>query len=311
MKTIPRPLFILLFFYSFSLFLTSCKKEIDFDFHETESLVVIEGRVTNEGSSVVITKSRSVTDSVRPHCLTGALVTISADGKTTTLPYDASTDSYCSSLKGVAGTTYELSVDLDGHHYEASAYMSAPAPILSAGFYWMTVLDERMLVYELWAVDPYPSERNQYWYRVDRISHHPHFEGKQATEPYRWGVIDDRGFPPGKVFIDIMSTSEKAMDEDEEEQWKSILYDGDSITCQLMTIDRPVYDYFSSLRAGQSGGANPRSNITGGCLGYFAAGTVTRTDTIAFLRSNIKDWQKPLLEKPESSRHLSFSHPTH
>ena len=272
--------------------LTACKKEIDFDFHEVESIVVIEGRVTNEGASVLITPSRPVTDSVRPHCLQGAVVTITADGTEIILPYDAATDSYRSTEKGVAGKTYYMSVDLDGRHYEASAYMPLPAPILSAEFLWMSVLDERMLVYELWAVDPYPSERNQFWYRIDRISHHPHFEGKTTTEAYRWGVHDDRGSPPGLIFLDIVFTSEKAMDEDEEDHWKSILYDGDSITCQLMTIDRQVYDYYASLRAGQSGGANPRCNITGGCLGYFAAGSITRTDTVVFRRSDIEEWEK-------------------
>ena len=273
--------------------LTSCKKEIDFDFNEIEPLVVIEGRVTNEGSKVLITHSRSVTDSIHPRCLQGATVTISAEGNTIILPYDEASDSYYSPFSGVAGTTYQLSVDYDGHHYEASALMMEPAPIISADFYWMTMLDERMLVYELWALDPYPSQRNQYWYRIDRITHHPHFEGKRMTEPYRWGILDDRGCPPGYVFLDMMSASEKTMDKDEEDRWKSILYDGDSITCQLMTIDRPVYDYFSSLRAGQSGGANPRTNISGGCLGYFAAGSITRTDTIVFQRYGIKEWSKP------------------
>ena len=272
--------------------LTACKKEIDFDFNEVEPIVVIEGRVTNEGMSVMVTRSRVMTDSVHPHCVQGATVTISADGNTTALAYDAVTDSYRSTLAAEAGKTYHLNVDLAGQHYESSAFMPMAAPILSADFFWMTVLEQRMLVYELWAVDPYPTERNQYWYRIDRISHHPHFEGKRNTEPYRWGVIDDRGFPPGRIFLNIVSTSEKAMDKDEEEQWKSILYDGDSIVCQLMTIDRPVYDYFTSLRAGQRNGANPRTNISGGCLGYFAAGSVTRTDTIVFRRSDIKEWTK-------------------
>ena len=291
MKKTTRPFFILFFICSFILFLTACKKEIDFDFNEVDPVVVIEGRVTNEGTTVMITPTRAVTDSVRSRCVQGAVVTVTADGVTTPLSYDAATDRYRSSLVGVPGKTYQLSIDLDGHHYTASAFMSESAPILSADFFWMSVLDERMLVYELWAVDPYPTERNQYWYRVDRISHHPHFEGKRKTEPYRWGVLDDRGCPPGRIFLDMVSTSEKNMDEDEEEHWKSILYDGDSITCQLMTIDRPVYDYFSSLRAGQSGGANPRTNISGGCLGYFAAGSITRTDTIVFHRTGIKEWK--------------------
>ena len=278
--------------------LTSCKKEIDFDFNEIEPLVVIEGRVTNEGTSVIITRSRSVTDSVSPRCLQGAAVTVTADGVATALTYDAASDRYRSSMTGVAGKTYLLNVDFDGHHYEASAYMSPPAPILSADFCWMSVLDERVLVYELWAVDPFPDERNHYWYRIDRISHHTHLVDKKKSEPYRWGVLDDRGCPPGLVFLDMMSTSEKVMDEDEEENWKRILYDGDSIFCQLMTIDRPVYDYFSSLRAGQSGGANPRSNITGGCLGYFAAGSVTRTDTLVFTRSSVTEWKNAIPERP-------------
>jgi hypothetical protein len=274
------------------LTLTACKKEIDFDFHEVDPIVVIEGRVTNEGAAVVITHSRAVTDSVRQRCIQGAVVTIMADGAALPISYDPVSDSYRSTVGGVAGKTYQLTVDLDGHHYSGSAFMPAPAPILQADFFWMSMLDERMLVYELWAVDPYPSERNHYWYRIDRISHHPHFEGKHSTDPYRWGVKDDRGCPPGKMFIDMMATSEKAMDEDEEDNWKSILYDGDTICCQLMTIDQGVYDYFSSLRAGQSGGANPRSNLTGGCLGYFAAGSVTRADTIVFKRDKVTMWKQ-------------------
>ena len=273
--------------------LTSCKKEIDFDYHEVDPIVVIEGRVTNEGSTVFITQSRQVTDSVHPQCTQGAAVAIKTDGNTTILPYDPATDSYHSATPGVAGKTYELSVDLNGHHYEASAKMLEPAPIILVDFFWMTVLDERMLVYELWATDPYPQERTYYWYRVDRITHHPHFEGKPRREPYRWGVLDDRGSLPGKIFLDMVTTSEKVMDEDEEEHWKSILYDVDSITCQLMTIDTPVHDYYTSLRAGQNGGANPITNISGGCLGYFAAGSITRTDTIVFQRYGIKEWSKP------------------
>lgn len=271
--------------------MTACKKEIDFDFHEVDPVLVIEGRVTNEGSTVMITQSRSVTDSVFGRCLQGAVVTVSTGGIVTPLTYDGSRDCYYSSMTGIPGNTYTLNVDYDGSHYEASALMPLPAPIVSADFYWMSVLDERMLVYEVWAVDPYPSERNQYWYRVDRISHHPHLQRQRKTEPYRWGVLDDRGCPPGVVFMDLVSTSEKAMDEDEEDHWKSILYDGDSIFCQLMTIDRPVYDYFSSLRAGQSGGANPKTNISGGCQGYFAAGSVTHTDTIVFKRSSVEPWK--------------------
>jgi hypothetical protein len=55
-----------------------------------------------------------------------------------------------------------------------------------------------------------------------------------------------------------------------------------------MTIDRPTFDYFQSLRAGQSGGANPRSNLSGGCLGYFTAGSLMHADTLVFSYDSIK-----------------------
>jgi hypothetical protein len=102
--------------------------------------------------------------------------------------------------------------------------------------------------------------------------------------------MDDRGFPPGKLFADWTIVSEKAMDDDEEDNWKRIPYDGDSIYVTQMTIDRQVYNYLYELSTGQYNGANPHSNISGGCLGYFAAGSVTHSDTIVFKRDGIKEW---------------------
>ena len=262
--------------------LASCKKEIDFDYHDTTPLVVIEGRVSNEGMSVVITRSRSMQDSVKGCCLPGAVVGIAWADTTVQLTYDAAEDSYCSTTAGTAGQTYRLSIDFEGHHYEATSLMMPPAPIRSAKFLWQPVLQERLLAYEVWAEDPQPGERNYYMYRMDRHSNHPHLARFSKTEPYRWGVFDDRGCPPGLIYRDIMCMSQRAADEDKEENWKGILYDGDTITLSIMTIDRPVYDFFTSLRTGQSGGANPRTNISGGCQGYFAAMSIARADTIIY-----------------------------
>lgn len=283
------------------LLLTGCKKVIDFDYNEIAPIVVVEGRVTNEGTEIVVTKSRSVTDSVRGRCLQGAVVTVSSDGVSETIPYDVLSLSYRSSLKGTPGKTYRLTVDFEGQRYEGEAVMHAAAPILSAEFIWFSVLDERMVVYEMWARDFAPDERNYYWYRMNRITHHPHFKDRKNMEvgdrivergkAYMWNVCDDRGNPQGLLYRDIFCMSERAAEEDEEENWDRILYEGDTVTFQLMTIDRATYDYFSSLRTGQGGGANPRSNLTGGCMGYFTAGSVTRADTLVFSYDAIK--QKP------------------
>ncbi len=267
---------------------TACKKEIDFDYDEIAPIVVVEGRVTNEGTMVMITKSRSVTDSVKGRCLPGALVNITSNGVNATINYDQEAQCYYSPLKGKAGETYQLTVDFEGHHYEGLAIMPATAPILSTEFFWFSMLDERMVVYEMWAIDPDSTERNYYWFRMDRISHHPHFEVKKQKKPYAWNVFDDRGTPPGLVYRDIICMTERMIEEDDEENWDHILYDGDTITFQLMTIDRPTYNYYTSLRSGQSGGANPKSNLTGGCLGYFTAGSVSHADTLVFHHNTIK-----------------------
>ena len=84
--------------------LTACKKEIDFDYNEIDPIVVVEGRVTNEGTEVLVTKSRSVTDSVKSHCLPGAVVTVSsADGVSERIDYDPQAQCYRSPLKGRVG----------------------------------------------------------------------------------------------------------------------------------------------------------------------------------------------------------------
>lgn len=286
MKKIPIAVLLLSFFLG--VLLTACKKEIDFDYNEIPAIVVVEGKMTNEGTEVMITKSRSVTDSVWGRCLPGAVVTVSSSGVSETIAYDAQAGCYRSSLKGIPGQTYQLAVDFEGRHYEGVAKMPAATSILSTELYWFSMLNERIVIYEMWATDPEPNERNYYWYRMDRITHHPHFKDWKHHKPYVWNAFDDRGNPPGLVYRDIMCMSERAAEEDKEENWEKILYEGDTLTFQLMTIDRSSFEYFTSLKAGQSGGANPRSNLTGGCLGYFTAGSVSRADTLVFYYDSIK-----------------------
>lgn len=271
---------------------SACTKEIDFDFHDVEPAVVIEGKVTNLGRTVVISRSRSVTDSVHSSCLAGANVTITCGDSTTVLSYDAAKDCYYSDVPGIPGQTYCLQVDFEHQHYQATATMMPAAPITSSEFSWITMMGQRMLGYEMWADDPEPDVRNYYMFKMFRQSHHPHFEGKHHSDFFGWDLFDDRGCPPGKLFLDWAWISEQAMDDDDEDNWKKILYDGDSIYVELMTVDTKVYTYLNELRNGQNNGANPRSTISGGCLGYFAAGTVTRTAPVVFRRCDVPDWKE-------------------
>ncbi len=270
----------------------ACEKELDFEYHEIPPVVVVEGRLTNEGTEVLLTRSRSVEDSVQGRGLAGAQVVVTGEGVHETLAFDAATGRYRSAFKGISGQTYRLAIDFEGQHFEGEATMPPPAPIISNKFVWMNVLDMRALTYVVWAADPQPSQRNYFWYRMDRRSHHPHLQGKRQDKAYRWNVFDDRGMPQNMIFAQMMCTSEKVMEDDKEEDWERIIYDGDSIFFYFMTIDEPTYEFYRSLRSGQSGGANPTSNLTGGCQGYFTAGSVTRADTVVFRRELVKEFER-------------------
>jgi hypothetical protein len=56
---------------------------------------------------------------------------------------------------------------------------------------------------------------------------------------------------------------------------------GDSVRIDMLNLDSAVYQYWFSLRRNASGSgntatpANPTSNISGGCLGYFSAQSVS------------------------------------
>ena len=282
-----RNLYILLLL----LLTLSCQKEIELDYRDIEPVVSIEGRVTNEQVYVLITRTRSMNDSVKGRGIGGAVVTISSEDGTEQLVYDARDGYYrpASGMKGIPGRTYRLDVTLDGHQYAASSTMPRQAPIVSTQFIWQPLLDNGMLMYEMWATDPEPDVRNYYWYRVDRRAKDPKVRQKQGTDAYRWSSFDDRGAINARIYRDIMCVNEEMMDgqDIEDDQLKSILFDGDTITLQLMTIDRAMFEYYQSLSVGQRMGANPISNISGGCLGYFAAGSVSHADTVIYNKNII------------------------
>jgi len=275
------------------LLLVSCEKEIDIHYHEIDPMVVIEGRVNNEGTKVSVRRSRSVNDSVQGPSLPGAIISIHDNGVEHRLTYDPKDGCYRSDLIGVAGHNYRMTVDFEGKRYEASSTMPAHSNILSTNFYWFTIVDERLLVDVLWATDPDPEQRNYFLYRVDRHSSHPHITPKMQKRAYRWSVFDDRGNPPGMVFHDIHCMMERTALDDEEDNWEHILYDGDTIMIQLHTIDLPAYDYFRTLFAGQGQGANPINNVSGGCLGYFMASNITHADTVVLNLNEVKEFDLP------------------
>lgn len=86
---------------------TGCEKEIDMDYRTVEPQVVIEGCVTNEAASVLITTTRDMEDSVKVHGRNGATVIIADDkGFSEQLAYEVD-GRYCSPSR-LTGTRARL-----------------------------------------------------------------------------------------------------------------------------------------------------------------------------------------------------------
>lgn len=253
------------------LLVTSCKKEIDFDYHSIEKLYVVEGRLTNEGVEVLLTQTRDMEDGERGAGISGAVMTItSTDGVSETLSYDPADGLYRSvnNFTGEAGRVYTMSVSVDGEEFTSHSAMGAASSIESVDFWWQEVLSQKVLVCMLTFRD-IPGEENYYCYRM-------YLNGNR----YRWSVLSDKNNDGGQIRVLIpcnYEEEEQEPEEGEEETPDRIMNEGDEIVIELQTIDRRSYDYLSSL--GQSA-ANPVYNFTGGCLGYFSAYSVVRQEQV-------------------------------
>lgn len=257
--------------YSFILFLlllllTACEHDISYDYPSLEGqLFNIEGRVTNEGAFVRITQTQPMIASPQYQAIANANVWIEKDnGTIEKFHYIDSCMMYLpeKEFTGEPGHTYTLHVIANGQTYEGQSTMPPPAPVTETKFRWLDIRYERILHYDLTAIDPQPDTLNYYWYRMLR-----------GNKVYRWNAIDDRGCPPGFFVRDIICMAE-GMKKDKDYQDR-VLNDGDTINLELLTIDKSTFDYLQSLLMSRQTTANPISNLKGGCLGFFTAASIT------------------------------------
>lgn len=121
-----------------TIIVAGCEKEIEMDYRTVEPQVVIEGRVTNETVSVLITTTRDMEDSVKVCGRDDATVILSDDkGFNEELLYEADGRYRSpSQLTGAPGTAYTLTVETGGKIYTSSSVMQRQAVILSTAFRW-------------------------------------------------------------------------------------------------------------------------------------------------------------------------------
>jgi Domain of unknown function (DUF4249) len=233
---------------------TSCRKVINVDLNDAPPALVIEGVVDNNvPAEVRISKSVKFSSNNVFPAVGGAVVRITDDAGGNFLLAETTPGKYTNpALVGVPGRRYSMSVTVEGKNYTAVSIM--PQPVLID-----TLLFEKLVfgADEIYAVKPQytdPPGFGNFYKFYERIN------GKRY--PWYW-VWDDRFNDDDISTIPIIQTD-------------STIKLNDTVEIEMNCIDKNVYRYFVALldvRDNNTVPANPESNITGGCLGYFSAQT--------------------------------------
>ena len=236
--------------------LTACEKEIPIDYHEVDALYVAEACMTQEKTTVRLSTTQPVTDNSRnEHFVTGATVVLSSDGWVLdTLKY-TSQGFYTSDFYGIYPFTYQIDIDVDGHHFTSTSTMQQAPQVNSFRFVWKNVVGERFLFGDLKLQD-ITGENNCYFMHIYRNG-----------VGYRWAVMTDEHSPGQELQQLFQCCTQRDMNKNEDDA----LRDGDRIKVEVRCIDRLSYDYLYSMQVMDNAGTNPIQNWTGGCLGYFSA----------------------------------------
>ncbi len=273
------------------MLLASCEKEIDIDVPRPDPKIVIEGWIENgQFAEVIITKSAPYFDPIDSATLmnslvTNAIVTVS-DGivsETLTLGFNPEYYPFImyrgQSLKGEAGKTYYLNVQVDGLTYTAETYIQQAVILDSVWF----ALDpgEDSLGY-LYAIGSDPFETEDY-YRVFTKRY-----GKDAGfVPMLGSTWEDKYFNGQQFTFSIFRGEASFLLEDQSENNHFTYYTlGDTVIVKLSRISLPVYNFWAAAESEIFAGGNPfmapamiPSNISGGALGVWS-GYGSAIDTV-------------------------------
>lgn len=258
----------LLYIFVISLTLFSCTEVIDIDINASNPQLVVEGGIgLNEPARIVLTRSISLDQNIEIPFEENADVEISDNEGNSEKLLEMSPGIYSSStIKGVAGRTYNITINTAKETITALSAMPAQVRI------------DTMMVENSIYPGGGPPVGNQpapfYEIRVKYTDPEP------ETNFYRFlvtvnGVVTSRN----NVYNDRLTNGNQV--EAFLIVFNSELKAGDSITVEMQCIEKPVYEYFSSVgSAGGPGGssspANPYTNLKGAILGYFSAHTVER-----------------------------------
>jgi hypothetical protein len=263
MNIIPRFILLLLV-----LFLGSCEKAIDLKLKDNVLKYVIEGMVTNEPGicKVLISETKDFGGDNQFNGVGGAIVKIENKGNTFVLTETSKGTYENTTVTGVPGETYALTVRIGNQEFKASSTMPQIVPFLDFTLKpkdYDTTRATPMFKFK----DPLEIQ-NYYWFQE--------YINDKIIKEYK--VMNDEFFV-GREVNDYLvyenTTKNRALN----------LKKGDRLTAEMHCVDAPVATYLFSLfgAAGSDNGAaptDPLSNISGGALGFFSAHTTERKTVV-------------------------------
>jgi len=234
------------------LFLSSCTKVIDIDLNDAEATYVVEGYLT-EGETthhLKLTKTLALDQPSAYPQVTNATISITDDlGFAATYNMVAPGEYELTNYQASPNRTYTLTINVEGKQFKSTQRMPKAVQIDTVQSFPFSFGPSSFVALIPVRMDP-PGESNYYQFNMIK-----------AGKPIKGIFIQSDQYNDGNQMMEPIFAED--------------VQQGDTIAIEMYCVDRTIYDYFYTLVLNQQGAqpANPQSNITGGCLGYFSVRT--------------------------------------
>jgi hypothetical protein len=245
---------------------TGCEKIVNLDLKTSTAQLVIEANLVDDGRpcQVSLSTTANYTDTNTFTPVRGAVITLTDNaGGLETLRETATPGQYVgATIKGVSGRTYTLRVETSGAAYVALATLPAPVVPFEKLSTQLSVLGTNNIQAVVDYTDP-AGQGNSYLFRQYR-------NGRLNNTIF----LQNDQFTDGNHITQVLRTrAGGSADPNDLDK----LVSGDSLRVEMQNLDPGAYEYFRTLNLILTAGgapsttpANPKSNFTGGALGYFS-----------------------------------------
>ena len=267
---------MILFLITLALASFNCQKVVVIDLNQANPKIVIDANITDQPGpyNIILSKSGNYFEPTLTFPpVSNALVIVSDDlGNIDTLKESLTAGIYkSSSLIGQSGRIYMLNVTSDGNKY--AAVSSMPPKVFIDSLYYIKRPNSHNGEpgYDIFITFKDPPELGNYY----RLNVH-------AGTLIPSDSIDGRRY---RLYSDKLTNGSEMT---ERVRAGRLIAAGDTISVDLLAIDKSTYDYFNTLRdilssdgaATSLAPANPNTNLSNGALGYFSAYTMDRKSII-------------------------------